>query len=152
MEVGTRNACPYCDARLPSGAASCPSCGLPLAEGGADEDGKVPLKAEYCDGPLRLVTVAANQAEAELIEGFLRSAGIPSVVKRSGGADVPDFLAAGRRDVLVPSTGLGVARELLQLPPEPAAVSGPNPRALALALLTGTLLVVAIVALGYLLS
>ena len=30
----------------------------------------------------------------------LRSEGIPCIVRRSFGSDVPDFLAAGRRDVV----------------------------------------------------
>ena len=50
------------------------------------------------------VAGAQNQPEAEFIQGLLRDAGVPSVVRRSGGADVPDFLAAGWRDVLVPAS------------------------------------------------
>jgi hypothetical protein len=38
---------------------------------------------------------------------------VPSVLRRSAGFDVPDFLAAGPRDVLVPDGGAGAARELL---------------------------------------
>jgi hypothetical protein len=34
-------------------------------------------------------------------------------VRRTAGFDVPDFLAAGPRDVLVPESGLGVARQVL---------------------------------------
>ena len=48
------------------------------------------------------VAWARNQAEAELIAGLLLEEGIPSLVRRSGGFDVPDFLAAGPRDILVP--------------------------------------------------
>jgi hypothetical protein len=59
------------------------------------------------------VTGAQNQPEAELIQGLLRDAGIPSIVRRSGGADVPDFLAAGWRDVLVPASLVERAREAL---------------------------------------
>jgi hypothetical protein len=59
------------------------------------------------------VTGAQNQPEAELIQGLLRDAGIPSIVRRSGGADVPDFLAAGWRDVLVPASLAERAREAL---------------------------------------
>jgi pimeloyl-ACP methyl ester carboxylesterase len=53
-----------------------------------------------------LVTVASaqNQAEAEFVQNLLRDAGVPSVLRRSAGADVPDFLTAGRRDVLVPAS------------------------------------------------
>ena len=59
------------------------------------------------------VAYAQNQAEAELIQGLLRSEGVPSFVRRSAGADVPDFLAAGARDVLVPASMADLARELL---------------------------------------
>ena len=56
---------------------------------------------------------AQNQPEAELVQGLLLEAGIPSLARRSGGFDVPDFLAAGPRDVLVPRGGEAAARELL---------------------------------------
>ena len=51
-----------------------------------------------------LVRVAGgrNQAEAELIQGLLLEEGVPSVLRRTAGFDVPDYLAAGPRDVLVP--------------------------------------------------
>ena len=59
------------------------------------------------------VARAQNQPEAELVQGLLRNAGVPSVVRRSGGADVPDFLAAGARDVLVPASMAEIARDAL---------------------------------------
>ena len=59
------------------------------------------------------VATAQNQPEAELVQGLLLEAGIPSLARRSGGFDVPDFLAAGPRDVLVPRGGEAAARELL---------------------------------------
>jgi hypothetical protein len=65
------------------------------------------------------VAGAQNQAEAEFVENLLRDAGIPSMVRRSGGADVPDFLAAGWRDVLVPASMAERAREVLT-PPDDA--------------------------------
>jgi hypothetical protein len=45
---------------------------------------------------------------------MLLDEGIPSMAKRSRGFDVPDFLAAGPRDILVPETGAETARELLE--------------------------------------
>ncbi len=57
---------------------------------------------------------ARNQAEAELIQNLLLEEGVPSMLRRSAGFDVPDFLAAGPRDVLVPESGAALARELLQ--------------------------------------
>jgi hypothetical protein len=56
---------------------------------------------------------ASNQAEAEMIQGMLLEEGVPSLLRRALGSDVPDFLAAGRRDVLVPASGLATAREVL---------------------------------------
>ncbi|MBV9467118.1 MAG: DUF2007 domain-containing protein [Solirubrobacterales bacterium] len=75
--------------------------------------------------PHRLVTVAGarNQAEAEFIQGLLREEGVPSLVRRSAGFDVPDFLAAGPRDVLVPRAALPAAREILMQ----AELLGPPP-------------------------
>ena len=39
--------------------------------------------------------------------------GVPSLLRRSPGADVPDFLAAGARDVLVPASAERLARDVL---------------------------------------
>jgi len=91
------------------------------------------------DGLVRVAT-ARNQAEAELIQGLLRAEGVPSLVRRSGGFDVPDFLAAGPRDVLVPSSRALAAREVIGVPPPvaPAGERTPMPpwvRPLAVALL-----------------
>jgi Putative prokaryotic signal transducing protein len=64
---------------------------------------------------LKLVKVAyaQNQPEAEMIQGLLRQEGIESMVQRNGGFDVPDFLAGGPRDVLVPEADAERARHLL---------------------------------------
>jgi hypothetical protein len=64
-------------------------------------------------GPLVKVAGARNQAEAEFIQALLREEGVPSMTRRSAGFDVPDFLAAGPRDVLVPSSAELLAREVL---------------------------------------
>jgi hypothetical protein len=74
------------------------------------------IKPEYARGKMVKVARAANQPEAELIEALLLEEGIPSLLQRSGGADVPDFLAAGPRDVLVPESGADAAREALAPP------------------------------------
>ncbi|MGD9736794.1 MAG: DUF2007 domain-containing protein [Solirubrobacterales bacterium] len=52
-------------------------------------------------GKLVKVAFARNQSEAELLQGLLLDSGIPSVLKRAGGFDNPDFLAAGPHDVWV---------------------------------------------------
>src|SRR4051794_38606038 len=59
----------------------------------------------YVEGDLVRVVQAMNQAEAEFVQGLLREEGIPSMLRRTRGFDVPDMLAAGPRDVIVPQTG-----------------------------------------------
>jgi len=71
------------------------------------------IRPELTRGPLARVAGGRNQAEAELIQNILLEEGVPSVMRRSAGFDVPDFLAAGPRDVLVPASGLEVARATL---------------------------------------
>ena len=94
----------------------------------------------YTEGDLVRVAGGRNQAEAELIQGMLLEEGVPSVLRRSAGFDVPDFLAAGPRDVMVPESGAEVARELLHgagmAPPEGTA-KGPNPLVLFTVILGG---------------
>ncbi len=48
------------------------------------------------------VAIARNQPEAEMIQGLLADAGIPAYVRRMAGFDVPDYLAGGPRDIMVP--------------------------------------------------
>lgn len=64
-------------------------------------------------GKLAKVAFARNQAEAEMLQGLLSEVGIPSVLKRSGGFDNPDFLAAGPHDVYVAAEVLQRARGVL---------------------------------------
>lgn len=65
-------------------------------------------------GKLVKVAYAQNQAEAEMIQGLLSEHGIPSMLKRAAGFDVPDFLAAGPRQVLVVEEIAAQAREVLE--------------------------------------
>jgi hypothetical protein len=71
------------------------------------------IKPQYADGPLVRVAWARHQAEAEFIQGLLLEEGVPSMLRRTRGFDVPDMLAAGPRDVMVPQTGVEAAREVL---------------------------------------
>jgi hypothetical protein len=64
-------------------------------------------------GKLTKVAFARNQAEAEMLQGLLSEQGIPSILKRSGGFDNPDFLAAGPHDVMVDSDLAQKARGVL---------------------------------------
>ncbi|MGH3264008.1 MAG: hypothetical protein ACRDNS_18670, partial [Trebonia sp.] len=59
------------------------------------------------------VAWAHNQPEAEFIQGLLLEQGVPSLLRRSAGFDVPDMLAAGPRDVMVPASGAATAGEVL---------------------------------------
>ncbi len=67
----------------------------------------------YTEGQLVRVVGAMNQAEAEFVQGLLLEEGIPSTLRRTRGFDVPDMLAAGPRDVMVPASGHDAARDVL---------------------------------------
>ena len=138
----------------------CPDCGMPLVHSPevaaaapaptAAQERARKVQARYADGPLVRVAAARHQSEAEFLQGLLLEEGIPSLLRRSGGFDVPDFLAAGPRDILVPQSGALAAREALgtTAPPAVLPLTGPaqpwvRPLAAALAVL-----VVALVAAG----
>ena len=108
--------CPGCGAGARPRRALLPDCGLPLvhAPGIADEpkadrarERARKVQPGYAEGPLVRVAAARHQAEAELVQGMLLEEGIPSLARRSGGFDVPDFLASGPRDILVALLGRG---------------------------------------------
>ena len=115
--------CPACDAPHPASERFCADCGLPLVHGPgaaapAPKHSRMAERARkirpgYAEGPLVRVAGARHQAEAELLQNLLLEEGIPSLVRRTGGFDVPDFLAAGPRDILVPEAGADAARDLL---------------------------------------
>ncbi len=101
------------------------------------------IKPQLAEGALVRVVGARNQAEAEFIQGMLLEEGVPSLLRRSAGFDVPDFLAAGPRDVLVPQTGVSTAREVLLqaeiISPERVA-STVEPRRLLIGLIAALLI------------
>ena len=88
------------------------------------------IRPQYARGELVRVAGGRNQSEAEMIQGMLLEEGIPSILRRSRGFDVPDFLAAGPRDVMVPESGYEYARDLLSAGgleaklPEPGQLPG----------------------------
>ncbi len=84
------------------------------------------IQPRFARGEVQRVAVGLNLAEAELIQGILLEEGIPSILRRSGGFDVPDFLAAGPRDVMVPASGVEAARELLTIGDEPLIERDPD--------------------------
>jgi hypothetical protein len=87
------------------------------------------MSDDRTDGELVRVAGAMNEAEAEFIQNLLREKGIPSMLRRSRGFDVPDMLAAGPRDVMVPAAGRARARNVLLqaeiIREEPAPVTLP---------------------------
>jgi len=144
--------CPSCGIRYGSEERFCGRCRLPLTfEGGPDAEAPVSerhrqarkIKPQLSEGRLVRVAGARNQAEGEFIQALLLEEGVPSVLRRSPGFDVPDFLAAGPRDVLVPESGVITAREvlleaeLISAEPPPRLVS---PVRLLVGLLTALLL------------
>jgi hypothetical protein len=151
-------ACPKCAIRYPLDERFCARCGMPLTYAGrvGDEEPITETRARarkidprYTGGELRHAATARHQAEAEFIQKLLLEEGVPSTLRRTAGFDVPDFLAAGPRDVLVPESGLEAARQILQQS-DLAATStgeegwgGPS----ALALLMGILVALGVVAL-----
>jgi Putative prokaryotic signal transducing protein len=66
------------------------------------------------DNDLVKVAYASDESEAELLQGLLRTADVSSVDRRAPGFDVPGFLAAGPREVLVAASDVPVAREVLR--------------------------------------
>jgi hypothetical protein len=115
-------ACPRCAIRYPLEERFCKECGMPLTYAG-EVDAELQagekhararkIKPQYTRGDLRRVATGRQQPEAEFIQMLLLEEGVPSTLRRSAGFDVPDMLAAGPRDVLVPESGLEVARQVL---------------------------------------
>jgi Putative prokaryotic signal transducing protein len=59
------------------------------------------------------VAFARTQPEAEMLQGLLTEADIPSLLKRSAGFDNPEFLPNGPRDVYVSQAHAERARQVL---------------------------------------
>ena len=148
--------CPSCGRRYQADERFCPGCRVPLVFGGEEAGGHGEreqvserhrrarkVKPQLAEGQLVKVTGARNQPEAEFIQGLLLEEGVPSMVRRSAGFDVPDFLAAGPRDVLVPQSGLTTAREVL-LQAELISREEPRLGAPPVRLLVGLLIALAI--------
>jgi hypothetical protein len=120
MTAGNSLLCPGCGARYPSDQRFCIACRLPLTFDSAERrevderhERARKVKPQLTEGALVRVAGARNQAEGEFIQALLLEEGVPSMMRRSAGFDVPDFLAAGPRDVLVPAAGVDTARQVL---------------------------------------
>jgi len=120
---GQRLVCPGCGSSFTKPEDRfCPRCGVPLVYApGPNATSTVSerhararkVKPQLAEGELVRVVGAGNLAEAEFIQALLLEEGVPSLLRRSAGFDVPDFLAAGPRDVLVPASAVSTAREIL---------------------------------------
>ena len=114
-------ACPTCARTYPLSERFCPDCEMPLVYVGRRGEEPVTgahekarkVRPEYLGGKLVKVAWASNLAEAEFLQGMLLDQGIPSSERRTRGFDVPDFLAGGPRDILVPEAAYETARELV---------------------------------------
>jgi hypothetical protein len=149
--------CPHCATTYSLDERFCARCRMPLVYAGAHviEEPLTPtherarkIKPQYAEGDLVRVAGGRNQAEAEFIQGLLLEEGVPSLLRRSAGFDVPDYLAAGPRDVMVPAAGAATARDVLlqaDLAPREGEGPGTSPLRLAAALL-GALALVALIA------
>jgi hypothetical protein len=147
--------CPACAATYPLEERFCSLCGMPLVYAGTQRragprterhERARKIRPQYAEGELVGIARGRNQAEAEFIQGLLLEEGVPSLVRRSRGFDVPDYLAAGPRDVLVPASGAATAREVLlqaEVLPSQGASGVDSPARL----LVGLLVAVAVVAL-----
>jgi len=147
--------CPSCASTHPLDERFCPNCGMPLVYAGltgvdqpvteAHERARK-IKPQYAEGDLVRVAGARNQAEAELIQGLLLEEGVPSLLRRTRGFDVPDMLAAGPRDVMVPHSGADAARQVLLEAELITEASGAESVARPARLLLGLLAAIALVA------
>jgi hypothetical protein len=129
-------ACPSCGLEHSAEERFCRDCGMPLVAAGDEEplrderhERVRKIRPEFTHGALHRVAGAQNQAEAELIQNILLEEGVPSVVRRGRGSDVPDFLAAGARDLMVPESGLGAARAALNISEDAPSSSRYGPSA-----------------------
>jgi hypothetical protein len=127
-------ACPTCARKFSLDERFCPQCEMPLVYVGRGELEPITaahekarkVKPQYTGGEPTKVAFAQNLAEAQMIQGILLEEGIPSYERRTRGFDVPDFLAAGPRDILVPAAAADEARSLLDAGFEPTAEGAPT--------------------------
>jgi hypothetical protein len=147
--------CPACGTAHSDDERFCGRCGIPLVVAGGPAEAVLDerherlrkIKPQLAEGDLVRVAVGRQQPEAELIQNLLLEEGVPSTLRRTRGFDVPEMLAAGPRDVLVPASGVATAREVLlqaeMISGEPAAAPV-SPARLLVWLVAGTAVVGAI--------
>lgn len=130
----------------------CPQCGMPLVaaagEVRVDERRERARKIDprYTEGSLVWAAGARNQVEAEFLAGLLLEEGVPSLIRRAAGFDVPDFMASGPREILVPASGAQAARDILIDSGLRSTAAPPAATARRTRLIAGLLLAIALVA------
>jgi len=129
--------CPSCGREHPASERFCASCGMPLVyatsdtgetgtgtgtgtrtgTGGGDDEARREqarkIKPQYAEGRLVRVARAKDQIEAEFIVGLLLEEGIPSTISNAIAGYAP---LIGSWEILVPESGLEVARDALKTP------------------------------------
>jgi Putative prokaryotic signal transducing protein len=139
--------CPYTSNRKVTRMTKRSSLEPPRAGTSTKSRGERGRSAAPSDAELVKVAGASNQVEAEFLQSLLLDEGVPSLLRRTGGSDVPEFLAAGGREVLVPAAQAELAREVVRgvnpglLASSSSGVDGPK------RVLAGLLAAVALVAL-----
>src|SRR5215218_5220205 len=136
--------CPGCASTYPLEERFCARCRMPLVYAGPQprhgaaaerHERARKIRPQYAEGELVGIARGRNQAEAEFIQGMLLEEGVPSMLRRSAGFDVPDYLAAGPRDVMVPASGAETAQDVLLqadlLEPQPQGLPGSPVKVLA---------------------
>ena len=162
---GSPLTCPRCALPHPMSERFCRNCGMPLVYAGTRQEEPITeaherarkVRPQFAHGDLMRVTGARSLADGEMIQSILLDNGIPSMLRRTRGFDVPDFLAAGPRDVLVPESGYQAARDLLagsdllsaEVPPDRLPGVG-SPARLALGLIAAVGVAAVVVYLFYL--
>src|SRR5690242_10797595 len=139
--------CPSCGLEHDASQRFCADCGMPLVHASGEaivtpaQERARKIDPRYAQGEPVRVAFTRNQAESDLVQNILLEEGIPSIARRTRGFDVPDFLAAGPRDVLVPESGAELARALLR-EADVAETVEPQPRGTTAAMQTRIVLAV----------
>ena len=121
--------CPKCKTEYAEGTKVCADCGGPLCEGEPEEES---ARDGWVEDEPALLTSTDDRLDSEMLEGSLRSAGIPFLAKNHNDAGFMRVYMGGSwtgSDYYVPSRLLERARALIPgAPAEPSGDAGqPRP-------------------------